>query len=82
VTPVWQVDLEVLETVSQNVVARDLFLRVAYLSGTGRIRSFLSELSESDEIDAETKEALAEVAQDGAFLRALDEYVHLTRVLH
>ena len=75
-------DLEALETVSQNVVACDLFLRVAHLSRAGKIPSFLAELSESDEIDPETKAALAEVAQDGTFLRALDEYVHRTRLFH
>ena len=75
-------DLETLETVSQNVVARDLFLRVAQLSGAGELNRFLFELSESEELDAETKAAFAEVAQDRTFLSALDEYVHGTRLLH
>ena len=79
---VWPQDLEALETVSQNAEALDLFLRMAQLSGSGELNRFLFELSESEEIDAETKAAFAEVAQDTTFLRALDEYVHLTRVLH
>ena len=81
-TPVRPDDLEALETVSQNVEARDLFLRMAHLSGTGALNQFLFELSESDEIDAETKALFTEVAQDRTFLLALDEYVHLTRVFH
>ena len=81
-TPVRPDDLEALETVSQNVEARELFLRMAHLSGTGALNRFLSELSASEEIDAETKALFAEVAQDRTFLLALDEYVHLTRLLH
>ena len=75
-------DLEALETVSQNATACDLFLRMAQLSGAGELNRFLFELSENDEIDPETKAAFAEVAQDRAFLLALEDYVHGTRVLH
>ena len=75
-------DLEALETVSQNVLARDLFLRVAHLSGVGELNHFLCELSASEEIDAETKAVFAEVARDRAFLNALDDYVHGTRLVH
>jgi hypothetical protein len=82
VTPVWPVDLEALETVSQDAETRELFLRMAYLSGAGQLHAFLFELSASEEIDAETKAAFAEVAEDWTFLRALDEYVRLTRILH
>jgi transcription initiation factor TFIIIB Brf1 subunit/transcription initiation factor TFIIB len=82
VTSVRPDDLEALESVSQNVEARDLFLRMAHLSGAGELNRFLSELSLSDEIDAETKAVFTEVAQDRAFLSALDDYVHLTRLLH
>jgi hypothetical protein len=82
VTPVRPDDLEALETVSQNVEARDLFLRVAHLSGAGQLNRFLFELSENDELDAETKAVFAEVAQDRTFLLALDDYVHRTHVFH
>jgi hypothetical protein len=75
-------DLETLETVSQNAAARELFLRMAQLAGAGALNRFLFELSESEEIDAETKAAVSEVAQDRTFLLALDEYVHLTRLVH
>jgi hypothetical protein len=82
VTPVRPDDLETLEIVSQNVAARDLFLRMAHLSEAGELNRFLFELSENEGIDAETKAAFAEVAQDRIFLRALDEYVRGTRLLH
>jgi len=82
VTPVRPDDLEALESVSQNVMARDLFLRVAHLSGAGELNRFLFELEETEELDAETKAVFAEVAQDRTFLTALDDYVHRTRLLH
>jgi len=82
VTPVRPDDLEALETVSQNVEARDLFLRMAHLSGSGALNRFLFELAESEEIDADTKALCTEVAQDRTFLVALDQYVYLTRLFH
>jgi hypothetical protein len=82
VTPVRPDDLEALETVSQNVEARDLFLRMAHLSRVGELNRFLFELEETEELDAETKAVFAEVAQDRTFLTALDDYVHRTRLLH
>jgi hypothetical protein len=82
VTPVRPDDLEALETVSQNHEARDLFLRMAHLSSEGELNRFLVALAASDEIDSETKAVFAEVARDRTFLRALDDYVHRTRVFH
>jgi hypothetical protein len=82
VIPVRPDDLEALETVSQNVEARDLFLRMAHLSGVCELNRFLYELEETEELDAETKAVFAEVAQDRTFLSALDDYVHRTRVFH
>ena len=75
-------DLEALESVSQDAVACDLFLRVAHLCGAGELNRFLFELEESDELDAETKAVFVEVAQDRSFLTALDDYVHRTRIFH
>ena len=81
--PAWpQNDLEALETVSQNEEALEVFLRMARISGAGEMNRFLFELSENDDIDPETKAAFAEVAEDTAFLRALDEYVWRTRHAH
>ena len=81
-TPVtWPHDLEALETVTQNELAREVFLRMARLSPGAGIGTFLAELVDSG-IDAETQEAFAEVACDRVFLQALDDYVHRTRILH
>jgi hypothetical protein len=75
-------DLEVLESVTQDVAARDLFLRMARLSAAGSIGMFLVELSADGDLDAETKQMVAEVACDRTFLLALDAYVHGTRLVH
>jgi hypothetical protein len=82
VTTIWPQDLDVLETVSQDEVALDLFLRMARISRCGGMNDFLRELVESDELDSETKAAFAEVATNRPFLLALDDYVHRTRVAH
>src|SRR5207237_374320 len=68
--------------VDPALAASDLFLRMAHLSGAGELNRFLFELSESEELDAETKAVFAEVAQDRTFLVALEEYVHRTHFLH
>ena len=81
-TPLWPHDLEALETVSQNEAALDLFLRMARISRGGGMNRFLRELVESNELDAETKAAFAEVATNREFLLALDDYVHRTRIAH
>jgi hypothetical protein len=82
VIPLLSLDLEALETVSQNEAALGLFLRVAQLSREGGLNRFLRELVESDELDSETKAAFAEVATNREFLLALDDYVHRTRIAH
>jgi len=74
-------DLEALESVTQNELAREVFLRMARLSPGAGVGNFLAELVESG-IDADTQELFAEVACDRAFLLALDDYVHRTSVLH
>jgi len=75
-------DLEALESVSQDETACELFLRMARLARAGELNRFLFELDANEDLDAETKAAVAEVARDRTFLSALDEYVHRTRTLH
>jgi hypothetical protein len=79
---VWLQDIESLEAISQDEVARNLFLRMAALQRTGRTPSFLVELADDPEVDDETKGSLAEIAQDADFLLALEEYVLRTRHVH
>ena len=78
----WLQDIESLETISQDEDTRNLFLRMAQLSQNGRLAPFLQELEHDRDLDAETKETLAELASDESFLHAVEEYVHRTRVLH
>jgi hypothetical protein len=80
--PPWPHDLEALESVKQNEDALELFLCMAHLNGRGELKRFLFELDANEELDDETKAAFAEVAGDTAFLTALSDYVHSTRVVH
>lgn len=78
----WLQDIESLEAISQDEDTRTLFLRMAQMSQSGRLQPFLRELEHDRELDAETKDTLAELAQDASFLHAVEDYVHRTRALH
>lgn len=78
----WLQDIESLEAISQDDDTRTLFLRMAHMSQSGRLQPFLRELEHDRELDAETKDTLAELAQDASFLHAVEDYVHRTRALH
>jgi hypothetical protein len=75
-------DIESLEAITQDDDARALFLRMAALSQSGRLEPFLDELLHDDDLDAETKDTLAEIAQDPGFLHAVEDYVLSTSRLH
>lgn len=78
----WQHDIEWLESISQDEDARELFLRMAALSQSGRLEPFLSELARDDELDEQTKGTVAELAGDTAFLLAVADYLRETAVTH
>ncbi len=78
----WLQDIESLEAISQDDDTRTLFLRMAHMSQHGRLQPFLRELEHDRELDAETKDTLAGLAQDASFLHAVEDYVHRTRALH
>jgi hypothetical protein len=78
----WMQDLESFEAISQDAEARTIFLRMAALSQEGRLESFLIELADTPELDDFTKGTLSKIARDEAFLLAVDDYLHRTRVLH
>ncbi|HEV8460777.1 MAG TPA: hypothetical protein VGQ38_08715 [Gaiellaceae bacterium] len=78
----WLEDIESLEAISQDDDTRKLFLRMAHLSQSGRLKPFLRELDADRELDDETKGTLAELAQDESFLHAVEDYVRRTRALH
>ncbi len=78
----WLQDIDSLERISQDDGARTLFLRMAALQHAGRTSTFLDELEHDPEVDEDVKGSLAEIAQDAAFLLALEDYVHRTRAIH
>jgi hypothetical protein len=78
----WLDDLESLEAISQNAEARKIFLRMAAISQSGRTPSFLAEIASDGELDDVTKVRLAELAQDEAFLLAVEEYLVRTHRVH
>jgi hypothetical protein len=78
----WFQDIESLEAISQDEDTRNLFLRMAHLSQNGRLQPFLRELEDDRELDDDTKETLAELASDGTFLHAVEDYVRRTSALH
>ena len=62
----WLQDLESLEAISQ----------------TGQMGSFLTELAKDGDLDEETKGTLTELANDNAFLLAVEDYLQRTQRLH
>ena len=78
----WLQDIEALEEISRDDTTRALFLRLAHLSQSGRLKPFLRELDADCELDADTKGSVAELAQDEGFLHAVEDYVRRTRAVH
>jgi hypothetical protein len=78
----WVPDLESLEAISQDAEAKKIFLRMAAMSHTGRMGSFLSEIAKDADLDDETKGTLRELAKDNTFLLAVEDYLHRTHRLH
>ena len=78
----WLNDMESLEAISQDDEAKRIFLRMAALSRDGQMNNFLNELARDDDLDDETKVMLKELAEDGTFLLAVEDYLQRTTVLH
>jgi hypothetical protein len=78
----WLQDLESLEAISQDEDARQIFLRMAAMSQTGRTSTLVTEIARDDDLDDEMKGTLTELARDRAFLLAVEEYVEQTRRIH
>jgi hypothetical protein len=78
----WLQDLESLEAISQDDDARQIFLRMAAMSQTGRTASLVTEIADDDELDDDTKGTLTELARDRSFLLAVEDYLRRTRVVH
>ncbi len=78
----WLQDLECLEAISQDDDTRRIFLRMAAMSHDGRLPGFIAEIERDDELDDQTKGHLTELANDEAFLVAVEEYLHRTSRFH
>ena len=78
----WLQDIESLEAISQDEIARRLFLKMAAMQQTGRLGSFLHELEDDQDLDDATKGTLTELAQDTSFLLAVEDYLRRTTVVH
>jgi hypothetical protein len=78
----WLHDLESLEAISQNADARRIFLRMAAMSHDGRLPNFIAELACDEELDAQTKGHLTELASDRTFLLAVEDYLRRTQRIH
>lgn len=80
--PGWHHDLESLEAISQDDLTRDLVLRLSALSQSGGLGPFLVELAHDAGVDDVTKSTLTEIAEDPAFLLAVEDYLHRTEIFH
>jgi hypothetical protein len=78
----WLQDLESLEAISQDAVARKIFLKMAAMSQDGRLSGFLVELAHDQDLDDQTKGDLTEIASDQSFLLAVEEYLRRTQRFH
>ena len=78
----WLYDLESLEEISQNVLARRLFLKLAAMSREGTLATFVSELEGDDELDDDLKGTITELAHEPGYLFAVEEYLRGTQRVH
>jgi hypothetical protein len=74
----WLQDIESLEAISQDGDTRRICLRLAALSHTGAMGSFLAHVAHDQDLDPATKAAVTELAGDPAFLYALEDYLLCT----
>jgi len=82
VQPLWLDDVEAIEAIAANEDAREIFLRMAAISQSGRTPSFVREVALDRDLDSETKGQIVELAQDESFLLAVEDYLVRTDRLH
>jgi hypothetical protein len=78
----WLQDIESFEAISQNDDARQIFLRMAAMTQSGHLGSFLTEIARDEELDEDTKGTLTELARDRSFLLAVEDYLQRTQRVH
>ena len=75
-------DIESLEAISQDELARRVVLKLAAIRRAGRMEPFLEQLAGDREVDDETKQSLAELGRDEGLLLAVEDYLQRTNRLH
>ena len=78
----WLQDIESMEAISQNDDARQIFLRMAAMTQSGRLGFFLTEIARDEDLDEDTKGTLTELARDRSFLLAVEDYLQRTQRIH
>jgi hypothetical protein len=78
----WLQDLEALEAINQDDSVRQIVLRMAGLARGGRLGLFVEAVRGDDELDAETKDTVLELADEPMFLLAAEEYLRTCRRYH
>jgi hypothetical protein len=78
----WLRDIEPLEAICRDEHLRRLFLKLAVVSRSGRMESFLAQLAADGDVDEETKLKVAELGRDEPLLLAVEEYLRRTDRLH
>ena len=75
-------DIEAFEAVTQDELVRPLLLRMAGLARHGKLPGFVAAVGADEELDAETKATVLELARDETFLLACEDYMRATACLH
>ena len=75
-------DIEAFETATQDELVRPLLLRMAGLARHGKLPGFVAAVGADEELDAETKATVLELARDETFLLACEDYMRATSFLH
>jgi hypothetical protein len=78
----WVSDLESFVAINQDAAVRQVVLRMADLARGGRLGSFVDAVHGDDELDAQTKDTILELARETSFLLAAEEYMLATRRFH
>ena len=78
----WQQDLESLEAINQDDDTRELILRMAALARGGRLDTFIDVVDSDKELDQLTKSWVLELAENEAFLLAVEDYLARCRRFH
>jgi hypothetical protein len=75
-------DIEAFEAVTQDELVRPIVLRMAGLARHGRLPGFVAAVGSDEELDAETKATVLELARDETFLLAAEDHVRSAACLH